>query len=486
MQGRGVRSGGEDLERLVAAAQSGDPDAFGRLVVRFQDMACAIAYGRLGRHDLAEEAVQDSFVEVFLHLGELRVPGAFVPWFRQVVLTRGERLRQQQARSISLAAAPEAALEPADPVEQAQVHRWVADLIEELPDKERTAVGLFYMAGCSYQQAATALDVPVSTVRKRLHDAREHLRRRMEEHVEDYLAGLRPSRDQRLLRRLQHVLLLMGSPGRGAATRVQAFSLAGGVTEGVLRPGTYEGVDWFPDGRRVLYTAGQADMSFSGQHRILDLETRRSKSIGPTWELHSGRVSPDGQHIAFVSSKDHPDLFQEFRRNEVYCMDSQGRGLVRLTHNEVCDSCPTWTPDGRILFCRDVCGSCHIYRLMIVDRDGSGEEGFPGGEQEILGGLPEYSPDGSRIAYLLWQERQWDLWVMDADGSHARRLTTIGGLNNRPAWSPDGQQIAFTASHRLFVVQADGSSGQRPSPVHTGLATIASVAWRPEAAKAAG
>lgn len=49
MQGRGVRSGGEDLERLVAAAQSGDPDAFGRLVVRFQDMACAIAYGRLGR-----------------------------------------------------------------------------------------------------------------------------------------------------------------------------------------------------------------------------------------------------------------------------------------------------------------------------------------------------------------------------------------------------------------------------------------------------
>jgi TolB protein len=77
-----------------------------------------------------------------------------------------------------------------------------------------------------------------------------------------------------------------------------------------------------------------------------------------------------------------------------------------------------------------------------------------------------FSPDGQRIAYSLSEGEGAQLWVADADGSNARKVTdTPSMINSSPAWSPDGKRLAFVSnrfgSPQVFVMNADGTGVQR-------------------------
>ena len=87
----------EELELLISRAQAGDLDAYGRIVQQFQDMAVGYAFSILGDFHLAEDAVQEAFIEAYPILSRVYGPIAFPGWFRRIIfkhcnrLTRGKR-----------------------------------------------------------------------------------------------------------------------------------------------------------------------------------------------------------------------------------------------------------------------------------------------------------------------------------------------------------------------------------------------------------
>src|SRR4051812_7389932 len=136
----------EDLiERFVA----GDEGAYARVVETHQAAALAYAAALLNDSDLAADAVQEAFIDAHARRGELRDRAAFAGWLRAIVRTRVGRIRRQPAPAplpedlVAPGAGPEAALA------WRQERQTLAIAVADLPEHERVAVHLFYVAGCS-------------------------------------------------------------------------------------------------------------------------------------------------------------------------------------------------------------------------------------------------------------------------------------------------------------------------------------------------
>src|SRR5262245_45675196 len=84
----------ERVATLVSRARSGDDDAYGALVRRFQDMAVGYAYSMLRDFQLAQDASQEAFLEAYRVLHGLREPAAFPGWLRRIVFKHCDRIRR--------------------------------------------------------------------------------------------------------------------------------------------------------------------------------------------------------------------------------------------------------------------------------------------------------------------------------------------------------------------------------------------------------
>jgi len=137
------------------------------------------------------------------------------------------------------------------------------------------------------------------------------------------------------------------------------------------------------------------------------------------------------------------------------------------------DSNPAWAPDGtRIAFQRDVEGEAN--QIYVVDADGGDAKKLT--TENLDNQDPAWSPDGKRIVFVGADE----LHLVRSDGSDAMRLGSVFGVCC-PAWSPDGKHIAFQLSRArggdLYVMRVDGSGLRR---LTRSAGFEASPAWSPD------
>jgi len=168
---------------LIIKAQGGDVGAFTLLVRRHQDMAFAYAYSLLGDFHSAEDAAQDAFLCVHAGLHTLRSPEAFPGWLRGIVRHQCHRLlRHQPFLCVPLDQAAETPARTPGPEEQwerRETQAQVLAAVRGLPPAQREVTTLYYIQDHPISQIAAFLEVPETTVKNRLHQARTTLRRRM-------------------------------------------------------------------------------------------------------------------------------------------------------------------------------------------------------------------------------------------------------------------------------------------------------------------
>lgn len=199
--------------------------------------------------------------------------------------------------------------------------------------------------------------------------------------------------------------------------------------------------------------------------------------------------------------------------DEIYIIDDNGKNLRRLTNHPAVDREPVWLPDGRhILFSSNRDRDFDIYimglagknikRIIklgdkpVISPDGQWIAQTPAGflllvaidglkRKEIHWGRPQgatnmaaWSPDGKRLAFTIRIPGVLnDIYVIDITGEDLRRLTDHPAQDLYPAWSPDGQWIAFWSNrdggNAVYLMEADGANPKR-------LANGRSPEWSPD------
>jgi TolB protein len=145
---------------------------------------------------------------------------------------------------------------------------------------------------------------------------------------------------------------------------------------------------------------------------------------------------------------------------ELILFDADGRNPRVLLSERSILLAPAWRPDGReILLTSYRAGRPELWAFRLADRDFRRVGQVP----NAMGGV--YSPDGTRIAFAATEGGNSDVWVMNADGTAARKLTNDPALDLSPSWSPDGKRLAFVSDRsgtpQIYLMNADGSGVRR-------------------------
>ena len=176
-----------DLE-LVLSSQQGNKAAFSQLVWRYQPQMQRLAERVTGQEDLAQELVQESFLQAYLSLEKLQNPTRFKSWLYGIVLNVcRNNWRRQKVLSFSLETMvgdpadrstllADDSLDPQQIAEQEETRAFLQAAVDTLSHKNRSATTLFYHDQLSLREVADRLDISVNAVKGRLYKARHQLR----------------------------------------------------------------------------------------------------------------------------------------------------------------------------------------------------------------------------------------------------------------------------------------------------------------------
>ncbi len=214
---------------------------------------------------------------------------------------------------------------------------------------------------------------------------------------------------------------------------------------------------WSPDGQQLVFASNVNDPDVTDSVAELDLflmnrdgTNRRQLTNNPGFETFPD-WSPDGEFIVFVAVQD--------GNQEIYTVSVTTGEQFRLTNTSAVDTFPSWSPDGQQIVFASNQTNAGDYELFIMNRDGSGRRQLP--QTPANDAYPKWSPDGSRILFASGRDANWKLYTIAPDGSDLRNITDSEGFDDRnSAWSGDGQYIAFqsdrSGDYDIYVVGANG------------------------------
>jgi TolB protein len=170
--------------------------------------------------------------------------------------------------------------------------------------------------------------------------------------------------------------------------------------------------------------------------------------------------------IAFVSDRDSESLLglvPDRQTKEIYFSDYDGGNVRRATVSRSLNTTPTWAPNGRAIA---YTSWQRGYQDVFVSYVYEGRLESPaGGNRDTHNWLPAWSPDGEQLAFTSNRDGNSEIYIMDAEGTDVRRLTSHPGIDTTPTWSPQGRQIAFTSDRsgtpQIYVVDVDGTGLRR-------------------------
>jgi Tol biopolymer transport system component len=216
-------------------------------------------------------------------------------------------------------------------------------------------------------------------------------------------------------------------------------------------------------GKLVFERLGPQENNYSGVY-VIDINNRSSWGIG-SGVFDGPTASPNGQKIAFSRLADLDTAF------DIHIMDIDGSNIQNVSSIDGQDRSPSWMPDSsQILFW--VGGSeSPLYRQSPIpnpiDRTLIKTFSFEDNKVWMLEGPFSVSKDLRLTFAAILSYSPWGIYTMDLDGSNLRKIASADSSEERPfspAWSPDGQEIAFLLSRldftslEIIVVNADGGS----------------------------
>ena len=224
---------------------------------------------------------------------------------------------------------------------------------------------------------------------------------------------------------------------------------------------------WSPDASRIAFTCYPTGVVSSAQ--ICMYSALTSKLI--SWPRFAGTNSspgwsPDGTKIMFMSSM--------YGNPELFTADADGSHIKRLTHSVGANTSPSWNPKTgqQVAFVSDRSGTPQIYTM---DAEGGEAQRLTLPDMGYVID-PAWSPNGQLLAFS-WRRPSgnYDIYMMDIATHQLVELTRDAGRNERPCWAPDGRHVVFestrTGTRQIWSMLADGTNarqlttaGQNESP----------------------
>jgi Tol biopolymer transport system component/DNA-binding winged helix-turn-helix (wHTH) protein len=273
-----------------------------------------------------------------------------------------------------------------------------------------------------------------------------------------------------------------------------------------VRPSAFwQNLDWSPDGKYLAVSDKHSAEAPRGLI-LIKVETgeRRQLTLPLAPNLSDGmpRFSPDGQQLAFARGA-------SFFVGDIYVVPVAGGAAQQLTSDKRWLNGLTWTADsGEIVFSSNRGGLLGLWRVSAsggqpqalaagddamfpaISRQGqqlayarwktdSNIWRVPGPQSETKerlpvkliastrdDALPQYSPDGQRIAFLSARTGSEEVWLCNSDGKNQIQLTTLNGApGGSPRWSPDGRRIVFDCRLEghgdIFIINVEGGAPLR-------------------------